>query len=117
MIKYVVKFVVKTVRGNLDAARVDKVMDDIEEEKDLSDQIAEAITRPAQDMFDDEELLNELAELEELDQQDKVREETARQEVPRPDFLSSLPQAPTTPIQLQESPEEAALRELQASML
>lgn len=44
---------VKGMRGNLDAARVDRVMDDIEEEKDLSDQISEAITRPAQDMFND----------------------------------------------------------------
>ena len=108
----------KNVRGNLDAARVDKVMDDIEEEKDLSDQIAEAITRPAQDMFDDEELLNELAELEELDLQESAKkEEPLRKEAPRPDYLSSLPQAPTTALQQQESAEEAALRELQASML
>ena len=53
--KYIIytSFLVKGMRGNLDAARVDRVMDDIEEEKDLSDQISEAITRPAQDMFND----------------------------------------------------------------
>ena len=108
----------KNVRGNLDAARVDKVMDDIEEEKDLSDQIADAITRPAQDMFDDEELLNELAELEELDLQESTKnEESLRRESPKPDYLSNLPQAPTTAIHQQESAEEAALRELQASLL
>lgn len=45
--------VVKSMRGNLDANRVDKIMDAIEEERDLADQIAEAITRPGQDMFDD----------------------------------------------------------------
>ena len=109
---------VKNLRGDLDAARVDKVMDDIEEEKDISDQIADAITRPAQDMFDDEELLNELAELEELDLQESSKiEEPSRKEVPTPDYLSNLPQAPTSAIRQQETEEEAALRELQASML
>lgn len=43
----------KSLRGNIDADRVDQMMDDMEEEKDVADQISEAISRPAQDMFDD----------------------------------------------------------------
>eukprot|EP01006_Ploeotia_vitrea_P028112 TRINITY_DN60853_c0_g1_i1.p1 TRINITY_DN60853_c0_g1~~TRINITY_DN60853_c0_g1_i1.p1 ORF type:complete len:183 (+),score=26.71 TRINITY_DN60853_c0_g1_i1:316-864(+) len=62
----------KGLRGNIDADRVDDLMDDMAEEKDTADQISEAISRPAQDMFDDDELLNELAELEELELDEKL---------------------------------------------
>ena len=43
----------KAIRGNIDADRVDDLMDDMAEEKDTADQISNAISRPAQDMFDD----------------------------------------------------------------
>lgn len=36
-----------------DAGTVDDIMDDIQEEKDLADQISEAISRPGQDLFED----------------------------------------------------------------
>jgi charged multivesicular body protein 4 len=108
----------KTMRGNLDAARVDKIMDDIEEEKDLADQISEAITRPAQDMFDDEELLNELAELEEREREEAATLPSVKKTVSLPsNIFMDLPVAPTGPVVIHETEEEAALRELQASML
>ena len=34
------------------AERVDEIMDNVEEERELMDQISEAISRPADDMFD-----------------------------------------------------------------
>ena len=43
----------KGLRGNIDAERVDELMDDMAEEKDTADQISDAISRPAQDLFDD----------------------------------------------------------------
>ena len=43
----------KQTRGNIDADKIDELMDDMEEEKDTADQISEAISRPAQDLFDD----------------------------------------------------------------
>jgi charged multivesicular body protein 4A/B len=115
---------VKHIRGNLDASRVDKIMDDIEEEKELSDQISDAITRPAQDMFDDDELLAELEELEELERQEMQAPVIPAAKASQPahtstashDLLSSLPEAPSTII-VHESEEEAALRALQASMM
>jgi len=52
---------------------VDELMDDLEDEKDLQDQIGEAISRNAVDM-DDEDLLAELEELEELQLQEDMLE-------------------------------------------
>lgn len=43
----------KQTRGNIDADKIDELMDDMEEEKETADQISEAISRPAQDLFDD----------------------------------------------------------------
>lgn len=36
-----------------DAGTVDDIMDDIQEEKDIADQISEAISRPGQELFED----------------------------------------------------------------
>jgi len=36
-----------------DADKVDDIMEEIEEAKDVQDRITEAITRPAQEIFDD----------------------------------------------------------------
>lgn len=38
---------------NSDAGTVDDIMDDIQEEKDIADQISEAISRPGQQLFED----------------------------------------------------------------
>jgi charged multivesicular body protein 4 len=114
---------VKSIRGKIDIDRVEKVMDDIEEEKALADELSEAITRPAQDMFDDEELLNELAELEELVEQEATSQSAKQlpiQTVRPVDIFANLPEVPKGPLpsqHIEESEEERALRELQASMM
>ncbi len=115
----------KNMRGNIDADKVDEMMDDIQDERDIHDQISEAISRPGQDLFNDEDLLNELAELDALGLEE---EELAAHTAPvtsTPQTVFSLPSVPTSNVrntaaqqqQQQESEDERALRELQASMM
>ena len=47
----------KAVRGNVDAETIEDIMDDLAEEKNLHDEISDAIARPGQDLFDDEGIL------------------------------------------------------------
>ena len=47
------KEAMKAARGNLDADRVEQIRDEMDEEKELADQISEAISRPTQDIYDD----------------------------------------------------------------
>jgi charged multivesicular body protein 4A/B len=123
----------KGMRGDIDSDKVDDMMDEIQEEKDIHDAISEAISRPGQDLFDDEELLEELAELDALDledmeqqkQQDRLGREQSRPapvaatSVPQSVFnLPSVPTGAISPVQhtQAETEDERALRELQASM-
>lgn len=115
----------KGIRGNIDADKVDEMMDEIQEEKDIHDSIAEAISRPGQDLFNDEELLNELAELDALDMEEAMT--STPQSVPQTaapaQSVFNFPVAPTASVrptaqaQSAESEDERALRELEASML
>lgn len=57
----------KQIRNGIDEDTIDDMMDDIQEEKDIHDSISEAISRPFQDMLDDQDLLNELEELQSID--------------------------------------------------
>jgi charged multivesicular body protein 4 len=115
----------KGIRGNIDADKVDEIMDEIQEEKDIHDSIAEAISRPGQDLFNDEDLLNELAELDALDMEEAVNStpQTVPQTTAQPASVFSFPSAPTAAVrpsaapQTAESEDERALRELEASML
>ena len=115
----------KGMRGDLDADKVDDIMDSIQEEKDVHDQISEAISRPGQDLFDDEELLEELAELDALESEAAAEPTLTPIASTVPENIFNLPAAPTGSVdnsstavsQEQESEDERALRELQASML
>lgn len=115
----------KSVRGQIDADAVDDMMDEIQDEKDIHDSISEAISRPGQELFDDEELLAELAELDalELDSPPEAAAAapTYAPSVPQSVFnLPSVPSAQVTPAaaaSVAESEDERALRELEASML
>ena len=120
----------KGLRGDIDSDKVDDIMDEIQEEKDIHDSISEAISRPGQDLFNDEDLLEELAELEALDAEEQeleVQPAPVRQQVAPPSVFN-LPSVPTSTVQGQayrppvqrqqaESEDERALKELQASML
>ena len=103
----------KNIHGNLDADKVDDLLDSIQEQKEIHDTISEAISRPGQDMFDDEQLLSELAELDLL-------EEKASVNIPTPTF--ELPLVPDTKLthitsKPKETDEEREIRELESSML
>lgn len=115
----------KAQRGGIDADQVDDVMDDIQEEKDIYESISEAISRPGQDMFDDQDLLDELEQLDALDAETHAEEQLLRPAaVSAPSSVFDLPAVPTSSIPSQqasaasagESEEERALRELQASL-
>ena len=97
------------------------VRDDIQEEKDIHDAISDAISRPGQDLFNDEDLLNELAELDALDLEEEV---LSKPTTTVPGSVFNLPNVPTSniqptlkPVVTKESEDERALRELQASMM
>lgn len=116
----------KALRGNLDADKVDEIMDDIQEEKEVHDQISDAISRPGQEMFDDEDLLQELAELDALDatelEGDSVGAGVSVQSMPdAPQTVFNLPAVPSSAVNVSSTPteteDERALRELQASMM
>ena len=43
----------KAVRGNIDADKVEDILDELEEEKEIHNAISDAISRPANDLYDD----------------------------------------------------------------
>eukprot|EP00607_Mallomonas_marina_P010077 CAMPEP_0182418330 /NCGR_PEP_ID=MMETSP1167-20130531/2795_1 /TAXON_ID=2988 /ORGANISM="Mallomonas Sp, Strain CCMP3275" /LENGTH=203 /DNA_ID=CAMNT_0024592493 /DNA_START=252 /DNA_END=863 /DNA_ORIENTATION=+ len=127
--------------GDLNADKVDDIMEDIAEQQDLQDQISDAIGKPATDLFDDEDLLRELQEMEEQSVEDQLLQSPS---VPLSTPISTIttpassisaatmPSVPTANIQTQpvsvsvlppmppttaETEEERLLRELQSSML
>jgi charged multivesicular body protein 4 len=117
----------KAQRGDIDADKVDDMMEDIQEEKDIHDSISEAISRPGQDLFDDQELLDELEQLDALDME--LNPVAAPQSFPAvavaPSSVFNLPSVPTASVASKQQPlaatsaeseEERALRELQASL-
>lgn len=115
----------KMIRGNLDADAVDAVMDDIQDEKDIQDQISDAITRSAFGVEDDDELLQELADLEslELSESNNNKQQQPIQQK-QPANVFNLPDVPvkstsntTTSKNANESDGDRLLRELQASMI
>lgn len=107
----------KAVRGNVDAETIEDIMDDLAEEKNLHDEISDAIARPGQDLFDDEELLNELAELDALDEEVTKVAATSISITPAVPNHVFTPMVPTHTVQqAQESEEDRAMRELTESM-
>mmetsp|Transcript_6978 Transcript_6978/g.7323 ORF Transcript_6978/g.7323 Transcript_6978/m.7323 type:complete len:231 (+) Transcript_6978:27-719(+) len=118
----------KQIRGDLSAERVDDIMDEVQEEQELMNQISEAISRPAEDMYDEDELLAELDGLEdELESElSAVPQQPIKQniapaqpaQVPAQSVFN-FPQVPSNvpTFAHEETEDEAALRELQASMM
>eukprot|EP01084_Bolivina_argentea_P313834 543527_1 len=116
----------KGARGNIDVDHVDEVMDDIQEEVDIADQIGEAISRPAEDLFDDDELLEELEEMEAAGLEEqllqappmKVKPVESQKVQATESQLPELPDVPSTipAVAVEEDEDAKALRELEASM-
>ena len=96
----------------MDADAVYQVMDDIAEQRDVANEIAEALTTGisgANDDIDEDELLEEL---EQLELEDELESELGRAD----DVLPSLPFVPTAAVpkakRTREEEEERELREL-----
>jgi len=106
-------------RQDVDADVVGDLMDDIKEEMEVANEISEAISAPANDVLNDDDLLNELNELEELELESQLLDAPPIPVAPLP--LAPTPAMPEAPTTLptppaQEDADMAALRELEAAM-
>ena len=112
-------------RGDLDADKVADIMDDMQEEKDIANQIAEAIVQEQGDVLDDDDLLEEYRLLEEAEMANvdtvPAMAATAPRAVESHSTTSSvlqMPEVPSEPISNNATQEEIdQLKELQASMM
>ncbi|KAM8822972.1 charged multivesicular body protein 4c [Spinachia spinachia] len=63
----------KKVHDNMDIGKIDDLMEDITEQQDVAREISEAISGPFGETFDEDELMAELAELEQEDLEDNMK--------------------------------------------
>ncbi|XP_070709134.1 charged multivesicular body protein 4c [Pempheris klunzingeri] len=63
----------KKVHENMDLNKIDDLMQDITEQQDVAQEINDAISRPFGETFDEDELLAELAELEQEDLEESMK--------------------------------------------
>ncbi|KLO14988.1 Snf7-domain-containing protein [Schizopora paradoxa] len=108
--------VLKTIHGSLTVDKVDSIMSSINEQREIANEISEAISNPLNNgiMEDEDELKNELAELE----QDVLNERLAGAEhVPTTSLASPLREdAPSRRVTVEEEDEDAELKALQAEL-
>ncbi|EPQ58987.1 Snf7-domain-containing protein [Gloeophyllum trabeum ATCC 11539] len=106
--------VLKTIHGNMTMDKVDATMAAIEEQRAIANEISEAISNPmnAGLDYDEEELKQELAELEQ-DQLNERLMEADHVPVHAPSGATRVEEAHRTAV---EDDEDAQLRELQASL-
>ena len=87
---------IKQINKDLSPEKIDDLMDDIQEETDNYKAIQDAMTQPLQQIYDDDELLQELDEICEEDKEDKVIQNLLN--VDGVDELKMLPDVPNTPL-------------------
>lgn len=105
------------IHQNMDVDAVDDIRDRMEEQMDVANEISDAIATPMGDGLDDDDVLDELAEIEAEEERERLAAAAARNpgrvataDAGR-DILASaldLPSAPTTPI-LPSAPTGAVL--------
>eukprot|EP01134_Creolimax_fragrantissima_P003577 CFRG3577T1 len=99
----------KKEQNNMKLEDIDNVMDDVQEQMEVADEIGQALSQGfGNSMYDDDELLNELEELEALEMDGEL-ESTP---VSFPDVPSAVPQK----AQAQKTPEDDELAQLGAMM-
>ncbi|XP_028971934.2 charged multivesicular body protein 4c [Esox lucius] len=64
---------IKGIHQNMDLEKIDSLMQDITEQQEVAQEICDAISRPFGDTFDEDELLAELAELEQEELEASMR--------------------------------------------
>ena len=88
----------KTIHGQMNVDKVDNIMDDIQEEMATADEIGRAISQPlGSQLYDDDELEEELREMEELELEEKALEPVAA-------TLAGKDRAPTLPVDAPPAP-------------
>ena len=87
---------IKQINQDLTPEKIDDLMDDIQEETENYKAIQDAMTQPLQQIYDDDELLQELDEICEEDKEDKVIQNLLN--VDGVDELKMLPDVPNTPL-------------------
>jgi len=104
----------KAIHRDMDVDKVDDTMEEIREQMDIANEISDAIAQPlGGEVFDDDELLNELEELEQtsLDEQLLGLDTTPAQKLPS--VPTKVPVAP----QKATASEDDELKALEASMM
>ncbi|XP_041817562.1 charged multivesicular body protein 4c [Chelmon rostratus] len=81
----------KQVHQNMDIDKIDDLMQDITEQQDVAQEISDAISRPFGETFDEDELLAELAELEQEELEDNMRSMGGLPSVPSSKLPSARP--------------------------
>ncbi|XP_034718084.1 charged multivesicular body protein 4c [Etheostoma cragini] len=81
----------KQVHENMDINKIDDLMQDITEQQDVAREISEAISGPFGETFDEDELMAELAELEQEELEDSVKSMGGLPSVPTSKLPSAQP--------------------------
>ncbi|KAM3592989.1 uncharacterized protein V6R79_003349 [Siganus canaliculatus] len=81
----------KQVHENMDLDKIDDLMQDITEQQDVAREISDAISRPMGDLFDEDELLAELEELEQEGLEDSMMSMGGLPSVPSSKLPSARP--------------------------
>ncbi|XP_031148851.1 charged multivesicular body protein 4c [Sander lucioperca] len=81
----------KQVHENMDINKIDDLMQDITEQQDVAREISEAISGPFGDTFDEDELMAELAELEQEELEDSMKSMGGLPSVPSSKLPSARP--------------------------
>jgi len=97
----------KKIRNDVGIDKVDDLMDDIREEMDVAKDISDAMAQPIDGLYDEDELLGELAELENLGMEEQLLSTPSMPAVPG----KKLPTLAGT-----SKAEEEELRKLEAEL-
>ncbi|XP_076868373.1 charged multivesicular body protein 4c [Brachyhypopomus gauderio] len=87
---------IKGVHQKIDMDNIDTLMADITEQQQIAQEISDAISQPFGDQFDEDELLAELAELEQEDLEESMKNMSKLPSVPASKLPSTRPSQRTT---------------------
>ncbi|RLN94534.1 hypothetical protein BBJ28_00006616 [Nothophytophthora sp. Chile5] len=95
----------KAIHGQMNVDTVDNIMDDIQEEMATADEIGNAISQPlGSQLYDDDELEEELREMEELELEGKMMQPTPAVATPAEAVAAATASAPPAPVAAAAAP-------------
>ena len=111
----------KQINKDLSSEKIDELMDDIQEETDNYKAIQDAMTQPLQQIYNDDELLAELEDLDNEDSEEKELQKLLHVDVVGIEESISFPAVPKnelpTRVKREDTDIELELKELEQSML